>query len=125
MASINMRAGHRDLVVWQKAMRLVTEVYRVTSAFPKHELYGLVGQIRRAAVSVPSNVAEGYARNSRNELHHFIGQARGSLAELETQIEIAKNLGYVEGPVASDVLTKTSEVGRMLTGLRTWCAQKP
>lgn len=87
--------GHRDLLVWQKGMALVTEIYRVTKEFPKDELYGLTNQLRRAAVSIPSNVAEGYARNSRNELHHFLGQARGSLAELETQIEIAMNLGYM------------------------------
>jgi four helix bundle protein len=83
--------GHRSLVAWQRAMELVTEVDRVTGTFPKHELYGLTAQIRRAAVSVPSNLAEGYGRNSRNEFHHFIGQARGPLAEVETQIETAKN----------------------------------
>jgi four helix bundle protein len=106
-------------------MQLVTDVYKATRGFPKDELYGLISQIRRAAVSVPSNVAEGYARNSRNELHHFTGQARGSLAELETQIEIARNLGYMDAQMASDLVIKTSEVGRMLTGLRTWSAQKP
>ena len=106
-------------------MRLVTEIYEVTSSFPKHELYGLTSQIRRAAVSVPSNVAEGYARNSRNELHHFIGQARGSLAELETQIELAGNLGYLDATVVSDLLLKIARIGRMLTGLRAWSAQVP
>lgn len=85
--------GHRDLIAWQKAMELVNEVYLVTRAFPKEELYGLASQLRRATVSVPSNLAEGYNRNSRNELHHFVGQARGSLAEIETQVEIARNRG--------------------------------
>ena len=125
MVIARIRSGHRDLEVWQKAMRLVTEIYEVTSSFPKHELYGLTSQIRRAAVSVPSNVAEGYARNSRNELHHFIGQARGSLAELETQIELAGNLGYLDATVVSDLLLKIARIGRMLTGLRAWSAQVP
>ena len=87
--------GYHDLVVWQKAMELVTELYRATSDFPKHELYGLTGQIRRAAVSVPSNLAEGHGRTSRREFHQFISQARGSLVEVETQLEIARDLGYL------------------------------
>lgn len=125
MASITVRSGHRDLVVWQKAMNLVADIYGVTSSFPKHELYGLTSQVRRSAVSVPSNIAEGYARNSRNELHHFIGQARGSLAELETQVELAGNLGYLETTVVSGLLMQIACIGRMLTGLRAWSAQKP
>ncbi len=103
-------------------MELVTEVYKVTRTFPKDEWYGLVAQLRRAAVSVPSNVAEGYGRNSRNELHHFVGQARGSLAEIETQVEIARNLGYLTNEVTSELLGRIAEVGRMLTGLRAWSA---
>lgn len=87
--------GHRDLVAWQKAMELVLEVYRITGSFPKHELYGLVSQLRRAAVSIASNIAEGYGRNSPKELHQFLGMSRGSLAEVETQIEIATRLGYI------------------------------
>jgi four helix bundle protein len=116
-------SGHRDLAAWQKAMALVTEIYRVTREFPKEELYGLVSQLRRAAVSVPSNIAEGYGRNSRNELHQFVGHARGSLAEVETQIEIAKELGYLSGVTAEGLLARISEVGRVLTGLRAWSAQ--
>lgn len=112
--------GHRDLVAWQKAMQLVKDVYRFTEEFPKHELYGLASQLRRAAVSVPSNLAEGASRNSRKEFHHFIGTARGSLAEMETQIEIAKDLGYMKEPFASSLLTRVAELGRMLTGLRSW-----
>ncbi len=114
--------GHRDFV-WQKAMELVTEIYPATRTFPRDELYGMVNQLRRAAVSVPSNVAKGYSRNSRNELHHFIGQARGSLAEVETQIEIAKNLGYLGPEVASELLSRVAQIGRMLTGLRAWSAK--
>jgi four helix bundle protein len=124
MVLMRSRAGHRDLLVWQKSMRLVQEIYGATNRLPRHELYGLTSQMRRAAVSVPSNVAEGYARNSRNELHHFLGQARGSLAELETQIEIARNLGYMEESTASKLLIDVAEIGRMLTGLRTWSASK-
>jgi four helix bundle protein len=113
-------AGYRDLVAWQRAMRLVKEIYRATEAFPKHELYGLAGQIRRAAVSIPSNLAEGATRNSRREFHQFIGTARGSLAELETQVEIARDLGYVQQACAEDLLVHLNQLGRMLTGLRDW-----
>ena len=112
--------GHRDLVVWQKAMAFVTEIYRVTRSFPRDELYGLSSQIRRAAVSVPSNLAEGHGRNSRREFRQFIGQARGSLVELETQLEIARNLGYLPEAVASELLSRASEIARMLNGLKAW-----
>ena len=115
--------GHKDLIAWQKAMDLVTDVYRATRGFPKDERFGLISQLRRAAVSVPSNVAEGYARNSRSELHHFIGQARGSLSEVETQLELSKRLGYLKPETASNLLDKVAEVGRALTGLRSWSAQ--
>ena len=86
--------GYRDLVAWQKAMELVTDVYRVTQEFPKEEIYGLTSQLRRAAVSIPSNLAEGQGRNSRREMYHFAGNARGLLFEVETQIEIASRLGF-------------------------------
>jgi four helix bundle protein len=104
-------------------MELVTQVYELTRQFPKEEIYGLTSQLRRAAVSVPSNIAEGYARNSRNELHHFVGQARGSLAEVEMQIEIAKSLGYLSVEHASAVLGKVERVARLVTGLRAWSAK--
>ena len=77
--------GYRDLRAWQQTMELVTEIQQVTRTFPKDEHYGLVGQLRRAAVAIPGNLAEGYGRNSRNEFRQFIGQARGSLSEVETQ----------------------------------------
>ena len=112
--------GHRDLVVWQKAMGLVRDVYRVTRNFPSDEMYGLTGQIRRAAVSVPSNLAEGHGRNSRREFRQFIGQARGSLTELETQLEIARDLGYLGPAPAAELLFRANEVGRMINGLRQW-----
>jgi four helix bundle protein len=104
-------------------MVLVTEIYRLTKSFPKEGLYGLTSQLRRAAVSVPSNLAEGYSRNSRNELHHFVGQARGSLAEIETQVEIAKNLAFLSEEKNLELQGHIAEIGRMLTGLRAWSAK--
>ena len=98
----------------------MTEVYRITRTFPTEELYGLVSQRRRAAVSIPSNPAEGHGRNSRNEFRQFIGQARGSLSEVETQIEIARNLDYVKADVADALMAQAGAVGKMLTGLRSW-----
>ncbi len=112
--------GYRDLRAWQQAMGLVTEIYKVTRTFPKHEIYGLVSQIRRAAVSIPSNLAEGHGRNSKNEFRQFIGQARGSLSEVETQIEIARNLGYIEAAIADALMAQAGAIGKMLTGLRVW-----
>jgi len=113
--------GHRDLEVWQKAMQLVTDIYHETVAFPRSEVYGLTNQVRRAAVSVPSNIAEGCGRSSKKEFAHFLCNARGSLLEVETQLEIAKNLGYLSDKSASEFLLKTNEIGRMLNGLRSWC----
>ena len=81
-----MVQSYRDLVAWNKAMELVTEIYRVTKKFPKEELFGLMSQLRRAAVSIPSNIAEGKGRLSKGEFRQFLGNARGSLAEVETQI---------------------------------------
>jgi four helix bundle protein len=95
-------------------------VYQVTRSFPREEIYGLSSQLRRAAVSIPSNIAEGHGRSSRKELHQFVGHARGSLLEAETQIEIAFNLGYVDKTKLSAMLQQSSEIGRMLTGLRSW-----
>ena len=89
-----MAQSYRDLIAWNKAMELVTEIYRVTHNFPKEELFGLMSQLRRAAVSIPSNIAEGKGRLSKGEFRQFLGNARGSLAELETQILIAQNLNY-------------------------------
>ena len=84
--------SYKDLVAWQKSMDLVTAVYRISQGFPKEAIFGLVSQIRRAAVSVPSNIAEGHARTSRKEFLYFLSNARGSLAELETQLTIAHQL---------------------------------
>ena len=90
-----MRRKHHDLQAWQLAMELVTSVYRLTASFPREETYGLSAQMRRSAVSVPSNLAEGAARESNREKLQFFSIARGSLSELETQLFIARNLGYI------------------------------
>jgi four helix bundle protein len=112
-----MGQSYRELIVWQKAMNLVTEIYKITNHFPQDERYGLTHQLRRAAVSVPSNIAEGQARYSPREFYQFLGHARGSLVEIETQLLIACNLGYIGKEQTSKVLGTTAETGRMLNGL--------
>jgi four helix bundle protein len=106
-----------DLRVWRQGMDLAVEVYRGTEAFPKSELYGLTQQMRRAAVSIPSNVAEGKGRWSQKEFRQFLFNARGSLLELETQIMIARELGYFSAEESRRMQTSTSRVGRSLAGL--------
>jgi four helix bundle protein len=109
--------SYKDLVAWQKSMDLVTAIYRATSVFPKDELFGLTSQVRRAAVSIPSNIAEGQGRLSEKEFRYFLGQARGSLMEVETQIQIAENLGYLAKDETRKLLATCSEVGRIINGL--------
>jgi four helix bundle protein len=108
----------RDLLVWQRSMRLAEEIYSVTRAFPKEEMFGLASQMRRAAVSVPSNIAEGQGRDSEKSFALFLSQARGSLHELETQLELARNLGMISQETAARLLEAASEITRMLHGLR-------
>ena len=112
-----MGESYRDLRVWQRAMELVFGVYDVTRSFPKDELYGLVSQMRRAAVSVPSNIAEGKGRLTDRDRAHFYSQARGSLLELETQILIAQRLEYVFEARAKSLMETSAELGRMLNAL--------
>jgi four helix bundle protein len=112
-----MGRSYKDLVAWQKAMDLVTATYRATAGFPEDELFGLTSQLRRAAVSIPSNIAEGQGRLSEKEFRHFLGQARGSLMEVETQMQIAENLGYLQTEQTASLLQKCGEVGRILNGL--------
>ena len=109
--------SYRDLVAWQRSIDLVLEVYRYTQAFPKTETYGLVSQLRRAAVSVPSNIAEGHARLSTGEFRQFLGHALGSLVEVETQLLIAQGLNYLEPKQYNGLLERTVEVGKLLNGL--------
>ena len=107
--------NHKDLEVWKKSIELVTEIYSITKSFPKDEQYGIVAQIRRAAVSIPSNIAEGAARYSTKENLRFLDISCGSLAELETQLIISEKLGYVK---SGDLLIKIEYIGRLLTGLK-------
>lgn len=103
-------------------MQLVEDIYRITKDSPRAEVYGLTSQLRRAAVSVPSNIAEGHGRNSRREFYQFLGHARGSLLEVEIQLEIARDLGYLPAPTAAELLREASKVGQVQNGLRAWCA---
>jgi four helix bundle protein len=108
---------YQDLIAWQKAMDLVTRVYEVTGGFPRREMYGLTNQLRRAAVSVPSNIAEGQGRKAGREFLRYLAISRGSLQELETQIIIASRLGYIEEPEHIDLIEKITEVSRVISGL--------
>ena len=109
--------GYRDLRVWQMAMDLVVEVYCTSESFPKRETYGLTAQCRRAAVSLPSNIAEGHGRKHLGDYLHQLSIANGSLMELETQILIAGRMGYLSSDKADALLRRSSDVGRMLAGL--------
>ena len=110
-------ASYRDLIAWQKAMDVVTEVYRLTESFPSREQFGLTNQARRAAVSVPSNIAEGQGRNTTKDYIHFLRISRGSLQELETQLMIGQRLGFADAAVTDTLLAKTTEVSRIISGL--------
>jgi len=108
---------YRDLLVWQKSMTLVTNIYKVSKTFPNDETYGLISQMRRCAVSIPSNMAEGYGRKSTNEYIHFLRIAMGSLFELQTQIEISLNLKYLNKREFDKLYDSTREIERMLSSL--------
>ena len=109
--------SYKDLIVWQKSMDLVERIYQVSNLFPKEETYGLTNQLRRAAVSIPSNIAEGHARSSTQEFHRFLSIARGSLAEVETQLLIAQRLGYLSAEDLSSILNLHIEINKMTNGL--------
>ncbi len=113
-----MKTRHfRELLVWQKAMDIARDTYSTTQSFPREEAFGLTSQMRRAAVSVPSNIAEGHGRISDRTFRVFLTQARGSLFELETQLELAADLGYVKKAAAKTLIGNCEEVARMLNGL--------
>ena len=114
-----MARTYRELLVWQRAMNLVELVYTASGRWPREELYGLTSQIRRASVSVPSNIAEGQGRNSNKEFINHLSIARGSLLELETQVLIAERLRYVDAEATRTILAASAEVGRLLSGLAT------
>ena len=107
----------RDLLVWQKSMGLVTAVYAITSKYPVAEQYGLVSQTRRSAVSIPSNIAEGYGRNSTSDYIRFLRVSSGSLYEFQTQLEIAMNLKYITKEEFDNTLNRSDEISKMLFGL--------
>ena len=115
---MNEIKNYRDLTVWQKAMELVEMIYRLTSAFPKEELYGLTNQLRRSAVSIPSNIAEGHARKSRAEYLNFLSIAQGSRAEVETQVLIAVRLKYLKATEAEPALSLLNEINRMISTIK-------
>lgn len=109
--------SYRDLIVWPKAMRLVREAYRVSSAWPRDEVFGLTGQLRRAVVSVPANIAEGKGRIGPREYLHHLSIARGSLSEAETHLLIALDLAFVDQETVASLLRDTDEIGRLLHAL--------
>jgi four helix bundle protein len=109
--------SHRDLIVWQKAMDLVEAVYKATASFPKEETYALTSQIRRAVVSIPANIAEGQGRRLPREYLYFLANARGSILELDTHLEIAARLKYLSREHYSDLRNQLDEVAKILNGL--------
>ena len=108
---------HHKLEAWSKAVDLVTSVYKNTETFPKEERYGLTSQIRRAAVSIPANIAEGAGRRSPKEFPHFLSNSQGSASELETELIIANRLGYLDETSFSQMISELERIGRLITGL--------
>jgi four helix bundle protein len=110
-------ASFKELVVWQRSVQLTAEIYRLTASFPPLERFGLTNQIRRASVSIASNIAEGYGRSTRGEYLQFLGYARGSICELQTQLIIATTLGFCPNKHVDPVETLSADVSRMLIAL--------
>jgi four helix bundle protein len=110
--------GYRDLKVWQLGVEISLAIYKLTDSFPSREQYGLSSQLRRAAVSVSSNIAEGHSRGATKDLIRFLGIARGSVAELETQLIISRNLGFIPANDFDRIMAQLDEESRMLAGLR-------
>ena len=109
--------SYRELIVWQKAMALARQAYTLSQGLPKTEAYGLLTQIRRADVSVPSNIAEGHGRLTDLQFRHFLGNARGSLYEMQTQLELAGGLGYLDEKLVRELMDQGWEVARLINGL--------
>jgi four helix bundle protein len=114
---------YTELIAWQKSMVFVTEIYKASEHFPQRELYGLSSQLRRAAVSIPSNIAEGLGRRSTKEFKYFLSNAQGSLCEVETQVRIAGNLSYLTADKVEELLSKAAEIGKILHGLQASLAE--
>ncbi len=109
---------HENLEAWSKSVELVADVYKRTEHFPKEERYGLTSQIRRAAVSIPANIAEGAGRHSKKEFAHFLSNSQGSASELETELVISLRLGYLDKPSFVSLTNQLERIGRLITGLR-------
>jgi four helix bundle protein len=118
MVNFGMKStSYRDLDGWQKSIKLAKKIYEITEIFPARELYGITNQLRRSAISVASNIAEGQARNSKKEFKYFLGISLGSLAELETLLTIAGEINYFSEIIFTEMLTITDEITRMIKGL--------
>jgi four helix bundle protein len=116
---------HQKLEAWSKAIELVTDVYKSSEHFPKEERYGLTGQIRRAAVSIPANIAEGAGRRSQKEFAHFLSNSQGSASELETELIIANRLGYLDETTFARLMSQLERIGRLITGLMRHLSRVP
>ncbi|SMG41292.1 four helix bundle protein [Sphingobacterium psychroaquaticum] len=114
----------KDLEVWKKSVDFVTLIYKLTDRFPRSEIYGITNQIRRASVSIPSNIAEGAGRQSHKEFIQFLYIARGSVKEVETQLIIATNLGYLKQSALTETTQGLDEIGKMITGLLSYLKNK-
>ena len=112
-----MGQSYRDLIAWQKAMSFVMGIYKASKAYPRDEVFGLASLTQRAAVAIPTNIAQGQARFAPNDFFYFLGRARGALVEVETQLMIAGNLGYVTPEEAQQLLDQAAELGKILNGL--------
>lgn len=109
--------SYKDLIIWQRSMDMVESIYRITEKFPSKESFGLISQMRRAAVSVPSNIAEGYGRQSTGSYSQFLSMARGSLFELETQVEICIRLKYIHKIESENLVAEIVEISKMISSL--------
>ena len=118
MDSLARVRSYRDLKVWKIAVDLALEVYRITDSFPASERFGLTSQLRRAAISIASNIAEGHGRTSRSEYRHFLSVARGSAREIEVQLFLAEQIGYVEPSILTKAMDDCDAISRMITNLK-------
>jgi four helix bundle protein len=113
----SMKKPHKRLDVWNKSIDLTIDIYKISETFPRAEVYGLTGQMRRAVVSIPSNIAEGAARQTKKEFMNYLHMAQGSLSELDTQLVICSRLGYISTDTYKEIENKTETISKMLTGL--------
>ncbi len=117
MISDKQIKSHRDLIAWQKAMDLTVSIYQITKSFPRDEIYGLTSQIRQSSASIAANIAEGQGRRFNKEFQQFLANARGSLLELDTHLELAFRVGYIDKELYKNLRNQSDEVGRILNGL--------